>query len=220
MTRGIFITATGTDVGKTYVSALIIKKLKEQNINCGYYKPAMSGIEDGKLSDVEYVFKIASLEGNPFDYVSYSFKEALSPHLASKRQNVSIELDKIKSDFEKIKSQYDYVLVEGAGGITCPFNLDDKKLLLPEVIKSLGLDIIIVADAKLGTINSTLLTVEYARNHGINIQGIILNNYDENDFMQVDNKNQIEKLTRIKVIAEAAHNINEIEDLRKYFKEI
>lgn len=205
MTKGIFITATGTDVGKTYVSALICKKL-----NCGYYKPAMSGIEDGKLSDVEYVFKVANLKGNPFDYVSYAFQEALSPHLAAKRQNVSIKLDKIKSDFEKVKTQYDYVLVEGAGGITCPFNLDDKELLLPDVIKALGLDVIIVADAKLGTINSTLLTVEYAKNHGIKVRGIILNNYDETDFMQVDNKTQIENLTGIKVIATVEHNAKEI----------
>lgn len=202
MTKGIFITATGTDVGKTYVSALILKKLKELSLNCGYYKPAMSGIEVGKLSDVEYVFKVAELDGNPMDFVSYPFVEALSPHLASKRAGVSIELSKIKSDFDKIKTNYDYILVEGAGGIICPFNMDEgKEILLPDVIKSLGLDVIIVADAKLGTINSTVLTVEYARQKGINIQGIVLNNYDENDFMQVDNKEKIEKLTGVKVVA-------------------
>ncbi len=215
MTKGIFITATGTDIGKTYVSALICKKL-----NCGYYKPAMSGIEDGKFSDVEYVFKIADLKGKPFDNVSYAFREALSPHLAAKRQNISIKLDKIKSDFDRIKSQHDYILVEGAGGITCPFNLDDEKLLLPDVIKALGLDVIIVADAKLGTINSTILTVEYAKNYGINVKGIILNNYDKTDFMQADNKKQIEKLTGVKVVASVEHNAKEIEDLREYFKEI
>ena len=218
MTKGIFITATGTDIGKTYVSALIVKSLKD--FNCGYYKPAMSGIEEGRLSDVEYVFKVANLKGNPMNYVSYPFKEALSPHLASIRAGVSIKSDKIKSDFERIKSEYDYLLVEGAGGITCPFNLNDEKILLPDIIKLLGMDIIIVADAALGTINSTLLTVEYAKNHNINIQGIILNNYDENDFMQVDNKNRIEELTEVKVIALVEKDAKDIRDLREFFKEI
>ena len=211
MTKGIFITATGTDVGKTYVSALILKKLKESGVNCGYYKPAMSGIEEGKLSDVEYVFKTAGLEGNPMDFVSYPFKEALSPHLASKRAGVSIELSKIRADFDRIKNNFEFILVEGAGGIICPFNMNDgKEILLPDVIKALGLDIIIVADAKLGTINSTVLTVEYARQRSINIQGIILNNYDENDFMQVDNKEKIEKLTGINVIATVKKDDKEI----------
>ena len=82
------------------------------------------------------------------------------------------------------------MVVEGAGGIVCPFGDD---LVLPVVIKALGLDIIIVASASLGTINSTVLTVEYAKSHGINVKGIILNNYDETDFMQVDNKKMVEK---------------------------
>lgn len=223
MARGIFITATGTDVGKTYVSALIIKKMRELNCNCGYFKPAMSGIEEGKLSDAEYVFKISGLNGNPMDYVSYPFVEALSPHLASKRLGVSINIDKIKNDFEKIKQNYDYLLVEGAGGIICPFNLNKgEELLLPEVIKSLGMDIIIVADAALGTINSTVLTVEYAKKCNINIKGIILNNFDETDFMQIDNKNQIENLTGIPVIAKVKNGDMEIfiDNIEDIFEEI
>lgn len=221
MTKGIFITATGTDVGKTYVSALILKKMRGLGLNCGYYKPAMSGIEDGKLSDVEYVFKIAGLEGNPMDFVSYPFKEALSPHLASERTDEEIKISKIKSDFQKVCEKYDYILVEGAGGIICPFNLrEGQELLLPDVIKTLGLDVIIIADAKLGAINSTVLTVEYAKRYGINISGIILNNYDKTDFMQVDNKKQMEKLTGIQVIATVKKDDKEILNIERLFKEI
>lgn len=222
MTKGIFITATGTEIGKTYISALIVKKMRELKFNCGYYKPAMSGIEDSKLSDVEYVFKIAKINGNPMDFVSYPFKEAVSPHLAAERQGISIKLDKIKSDFEEISKKYDYLLVEGAGGITCPFNLKDKQLLLPDVIKALKLDIVIIADAALGTINSTILTFEYAKQKNINIKGIILNNFEENNFMQIDNKNQIEKLTGIKVIATVKSNDKDIkiENIENLFEEI
>lgn len=196
MTKGIFITATGTDVGKTYVSALIVKKMREIGFNCGYYKPALSG--DVYPNDCEYVLKMAKIVDNAANFVSYKFKPAVSPHLASQMENNPIKLEKIIEDFNRIQNNYDCVLVEGAGGIVCPFG---KNLLLPDVIKALGLDIIIVASASLGTINSTVLTVEYARQKGINVKGIILNNYDENDFMQVDNKKMVEKLTGLKVLA-------------------
>lgn len=206
MTKGIFITATGTDVGKTYVSALIVKILRQKGINCGYYKPALSG--DIYPNDCEYVLKTAGIENG--DYVSYKFKPAVSPHLAAQMSNKSIKLDKIKKDFKRIQKNFDFMVVEGAGGIVCPFGED---LLLPDVIKGLGLDIIIVASASLGTINSTVLTVEYAQNHGINIKGIILNNYDETDFMQVDNKKMVEKLTGIKVLSTVKTGDKEINNI-------
>ncbi len=210
MAKGIFITATGTDVGKTYISALIVKSMRETGLNCGYYKPALSGAEvasDGKIipGDAAYVLKTAGINEDPENFVSYIYKPAVSPHLASEMENNPIKLEKIKSDFERIKKEFDYLLVEGAGGIVCPFNIEEG-ILLPDVIKALNLDTLLVADAGLGTINSTVLTAEYAKYHGINIKGIILNKFDENSLMQSDNKIQIEKLTGIKVVAEVKEN--------------
>lgn len=224
MSKGIFITATGTDVGKTYVSALIVKKMRDLGFNCGYYKPVLSGakVVNNKmiLGDCQYVFDIANIKENPNDFVSYAFELAVSPHLASEIAKNPIELEKIKNDFNIIKSEYEYLVVEGAGGIVCPFNLGEEKILLPDVIKALNLDIVIIASASLGTINSTVLTVEYAKQIGINIKGIILNNFDEKDFMQVDNKKQVENLTGVKVIATIKENDKEIEDISSIFKEI
>ena len=81
MTKGIFVTATGTDVGKTYVSALIVKKMRDLGYNCGYFKPALSGAyeKDGELipGDCEYVLKTSGIEGNPSDFASYIFKTAV-----------------------------------------------------------------------------------------------------------------------------------------------
>lgn len=225
MTKGIFITATGTDVGKTYASALIVKSMRKMNINCGYYKPALSGAEilGDKIipGDCAYVFKESGIDKNPMDYVSYVFKPAVSPHLAAEKENNPIKLEKIKNDFYRIKSEYDYLLVEGAGGIICPFNIEDN-LILPDVIKALDLDIIIVASAELGTINSTVLTIEYARQKGISVKGVILNKYNSNSEMQRDNLRQIEHLTGVKVIATVKEN-DEYIDLEKIiptFKEI
>ena len=168
MTKGIFITATGTDVGKTYVSALLLKYLLKSGLNAGYYKPVLSGAiqNNGKIipGDCEFVLKFSGLNLPPLNYVSYIYKEPLSPHLAAQIENNPVELSKIVSDFSNIKKQFDYIIVEGAGGIVCPFRLDNQKIMLPDVIKALGLDIIIVASAALGTINSTFLTVEYAKN--------------------------------------------------------
>ena len=224
MTKAIFVTATGTDVGKTYISALIVKKMRELGYNCGYFKPALSGAEiiNGKLvpGDCAYVLKTAKINAEPMNYVSYVFKTAVSPHLASEIEKNPINIEKIKSDFERIKKEYDFVVVEGAGGIICPFNLKEQKLMLPDVIKSLGLDILIVASASLGTINSTVLTAEYAKQHNINVKGIILNNYDETDFMQIDNKKQVEALTDVKVVATVKKEDKEIDDLSELFVEV
>lgn len=224
MTKCIFITATGTDVGKTYISALLVKKLRDLGYNCGYFKPALSGAEvrNGKLipGDCDYVLKTAGIDANPMDYVSYVFKLAVSPHLASEIEKNPIKIEKIKADFERIKKNYDYLVVEGAGGIVCPFNLSENKLMLPDVIKGLDLDILVVASASLGTINSTVLTTEYANQQGIKIKGIILNNYNENDFMQRDNKKQVENLTGVEVVATVEQNATTISDLSRLFKEV
>lgn len=224
MTKAIFITATGTDVGKTYISALIVKKLREIGYNCGYFKPTLSGAEiiNGELipGDCKFVIDTAGIDAKPLDCVSFVYKTAVSPHLASQIENNPIKLEKIKNDFDRIKSQYDYIVVEGAGGIVCPFNLGKQKLMLPDVIKALGLDILVVASGELGTINSTVLTTEYAKNQGINVKGIIINNYNENDFMQKDNKIQVENLTGIKVVATVQKNEKDIADLSMLFKEV
>lgn len=226
--KSIFVTATGTDIGKTYISALLVKKLRDSGFNCGYYKPALSGAikqPDGSLlpGDCDFVVKTAGLDVNPEDCVTYCFEEAVSPHLAAERLGVKIEKSKIKSEFEQRKKNYDYLVVEGAGGITCPFNMKEEILLLPDIIKALGLNVVIVADGGLGTINSVLLTVEYAKQLGINIKGLILNNFKEDNFMHLDNKKQIERLTGINVIATVKKGDDDlnisINDLLKIWEE-
>lgn len=222
MSKNIFITATGTDIGKTYISALIVKKMREAGFNCGYYKPVLSGVEisDGKLikSDCNYVIETAKIPTSADDCVTYRWEEAVSPHLAAQRAGERICINKILEDYQKASHKYDYLLVEGAGGITCPLILSDKeKYLLKDLIKELGTNILIAADAGLGTINSILLTVEYAKANGIKIEGIILNNYEPGNFMHQDNLKQVEYLTGIKVIATVEKGQKDITLLEKFF---
>ena len=206
MSKNIFITATGTDIGKTYVSALIVKEMRNSGYNCGYFKPVLSGVEEsgGKLtsSDCNYVVDTAKIPCTADDCVTYRWKEAVSPHLAAQRAGMKIDISKIRQKFEKLTKDYDYLLIEGAGGITCPLRLENgEKYLLKDLIKELDTSIIIVADGGLGTINSTLLTVEYARANNIPIAGIILNNFNPVNFMHQDNLKQVEYLTGVKVVA-------------------
>ena len=222
MAKKVFITATGTDIGKTYVSALIVKEMRKQNFNCGYFKPVLSGVEiiDNKLvkSDCNYVVDIASINENPENTVSYYWEEAISPHLASLRAKETINPSKILADLQVLDKKYDYMLIEGAGGITCPLiSNENQQYLLKDLIKDLDCSVIIIADGGLGTINSTLLTIDYAKNHNIKIQGVILNNYDAQNFMHQDNLKQIEILTKEKVIATVAKNQTKIDLLEQYF---
>lgn len=223
MSKNLFVTATGTDIGKTYVSALIVKKMREAGLNCGYYKPVLSGVaeENGHLteSDCNYAVSTAKIPTTADDCVTYWWKEAVSPHLASERAGQVIDTSKILTDFNKKTKEYDYLLIEGAGGITCPLRLQNgEKYLLKDLIKELDTNILIVADGGLGTINSVLLTVEYARQNGIGIEGIILNNYNSDSFMHQDNLKQVEFLTGIKVLDTVQKNQQEIKLLKENFK--
>lgn len=219
MAKSLFVTATGTDIGKTYVSGLIVKKMREYGLNCGYFKPVLSGAvrdEFGELvpGDCKFVVDLAGLGCKPMECLSYCFEEAVSPHLAAKRTNVEISDLKIEKDYENLSKNYDYMLIEGAGGITCPLRDAVQKsdlFLLSDLVKQMNKDVLLVADGGLGTINSVLTSVEYIRSCGITICGIILNNFDKNNFMHRDNLYMVEKITGINVIATVAKGDNDID---------
>lgn len=216
MSKGIFITATGTDIGKTFVTGLVVKKLRDAGLNAGYYKAALSGAElqpDGSWlpGDAAYVAKIANIPEQPENLVSYIYKEAVSPHLAALREGNPVDLDKVAADFQAACAKYDYVTVEGSGGIICPIRWDEQKILLEDIIKKLGLGTLVVSNAALGSINASVLTVYYLQQHGIPVRGIILNNYDGSDFMQADNKKMMEAITGVPVLAEVKANDKELD---------
>ena len=224
MSKGIFITATGTDIGKTYVTALILKKLTDNGINAGYYKAALSGADNIEVSDAGYVHKAANLKQDKDTLLSYLYKNAVSPHLAAQLEGNPVELAKVISDFNKVQENHDYIAVEGSGGVICPIRYDDTAtIFLEDIVKLLGLSTIIIADAGLGTINSVVLTVEWLKSHGISIGGIILNNY-ASDIMQDDNVNMIELITKVNIIAKVAPNDTDLNmdicKITELFKEI
>lgn len=201
MSKALFITATGTDVGKTYVTALIVKKLRESGINAGYYKAALSGAESIADSDAGYVNKTAGINQPENTLLSYMYKTAVSPHLAAKIEGNPVTLEKIKADFSKAAKSYDFVTVEGAGGIVCPIRYDETAhIFLEDIIKTLDLGTVIIADAGLGTINAVVTTAEYIKSRNIDIKGVILNNWT-GGIMQEDNAKMITDITGLEVLA-------------------
>lgn len=212
--KGVFITGTGTDVGKTFVTALLVKKFRDSGIDAFYYKAALSGAslnpDPGVVSDEQYVKTIASLPETHETLVSYVYQEAVSPHLAARKEGNPLELSKVVSDYQLLKSKHDFIFVEGSGGIVCPIRYDNQKIFLEDIIKALGLEIILVSNALLGSINATVLTVEYARSKGIGILGIILNQYQGSE-MEQDNYKMIQEITGVSILATVPFNAKEIE---------
>jgi len=212
--KGVFITGTGTDVGKTFVTALLVKKFRDSGIDAFYYKAALSGTslnpDPGVVSDEQYVKTIASLPETHETLVSYVYQEAVSPHLAARKEGNPLELSKVVSDYQLLKSKHDFIFVEGSGGIVCPIRYDNQKIFLEDIIKVLGLEIILVSNALLGSINATVLTVEYARSKGIGIRGIILNQY-QGSAMEQDNYKMIQEITGVPILATVPLNAKKID---------
>ena len=124
MAKKLFITGTGTDIGKTYVTGLILKKLQESGRRVAYYKAAMSGNErdaDGHLipGDALHVKTVSGITQPLKTMCPYVYEAAVSPHLASRLEGDPVQMDVVKEGFEKVCEAYDYVTVEGSGGIVC-----------------------------------------------------------------------------------------------------
>ncbi|WP_163439299.1 dethiobiotin synthase [Fibrobacter succinogenes] len=207
MNKGYFVTATGTDVGKTFVTALLVKKWRDSGIDAGYYKAALSGAElrDGKwiAGDADYVKNIANLPDSQELLVSYVYKEAVSPHLAARKEGNPVELTKVKADFEAACARHEFIFAEGSGGIICPIRYDDQKVFLEDIIKTVKFPILVVTTAALGSINACVLTVEYARSRGLDIRGLIVNRYGSsgNLEMEDDNIRMMQDLTGLEILA-------------------
>ena len=198
MSKGLFITATGTDVGKTYATALLVKKLVQAGLKAGYYKAALSGAEyrDGVLvpGDADYVQQVAQTGQSYAEMVSYIYENAVSPHLA--------ELPRVQSDFAAVCQKFDYVTMEGSGGIACPIRYDtEQQLMLTDIIQALHLPALVVADAGLGTINAVVTTCAYMQSLAIPIAGVLLNNFVAGDRLHEDNRLMVERLAKVPVVA-------------------
>ena len=201
MGKGLFITGTDTDVGKTYVTALLVKTLRKAGFDVGYYKAAISGAPTVAESDAGFVNRFAGINEPEDMILSYLYQNAVSPHLAARIEGNPVEKEVILKAWERVTKAYPYVTMEGSGGIMCPIRHDEKAVYyLEDIIQWLHLPVLVVANAGLGTINHVVTTCEYIKNRHIPVKGILLNHW-KGGIMEEDNVKMIEEITGVKVLA-------------------
>ena len=178
--RGIFVTGTDTGVGKTIVAAALARLLRMNGVSVGVMKPVTSGCRDenGRLvsDDALLLARAAGIEVSD-DVAPYCLREALAPAEAAKIDGVRIEFSAIKAAFLRLSSIYEYVIVEGAGGLMVPLS---GGLLVADLARELDLPLLVVARPGLGTINHTVLTCFAAQQLGLQVAGVIINGMPEN----------------------------------------
>ncbi|MDQ0417288.1 dethiobiotin synthetase [Croceifilum oryzae] len=179
MSRGIFITATGTGIGKTVITAGLALALQDYGFDVGIMKPVQSGHEiDSPESDGMILKELVGITESIETVVTYSFPEPVAPQLAAEIAETEIDRMRILQHLEERKAKHDVVLVEGAGGLMVPIR---NGYSVADLAKEIGWPLLIVANPLLGTVNHTVLTTLVARHMGLHPMGVILNGLRETD---------------------------------------
>lgn len=199
--KGIFVTGTDTGVGKSIVTGLLAKYLREKSYKVITQKWVQTGSRSS--ADINLHLKIMGVsKGFIKDHLDcvcpYIFKLPASPHLAAKAQKRQINIAKIKKSFKLLSSKFDFVIVEGIGGALVPVN---EKHFVIDIARELCLPVLVVAQNKLGVINHTLLTIEVLKSRKMKILGILFNSCKgQNKLVLKDNPDIIGKITKQKIL--------------------
>lgn len=180
MADGIFITGTDTGVGKTVVAAALAFLLRQRGVRVGVMKPVTSGCIEkvGRLvsEDAELLAAGAGIAVSD-EVAPYLLREPVAPSAAAEKEGVRIEFSRILAAYHRLADQYDFVIVEGAGGLMVPLA---GGLLVADLVKLLALPLLVVARPGLGTVNHTLLTCFAARQLELQVRGVVVNGFPEN----------------------------------------
>jgi dethiobiotin synthetase len=169
--RGLFITGTDTGVGKTLVGAGLVASLRNSGMDIGVMKPIETGFSL-RTSDAVFLKKIAGVKDSLDSICPYRLKHPLSPFTAAKIEKVSIRFERIARAYEGLLQNHQALLLEGAGGLLVPIT---REKMMADLALYLKLPVLIISRTGLGTINHTLLSVEVARQRGVEVAGVIFN---------------------------------------------
>jgi dethiobiotin synthetase len=176
MGKGVFVTGTDTDVGKTIVTAGLASLLINDGFDIGVMKPIETGCpkRKGRLFPRDAVFlRAASGSKDRLSLINpYRFSKPLAPLIAAAIDHKEIKMGKISLAYEKLKKKHDVTFVEGAGGLLVPLT---PRLTNLDLILKLALPLLVVVSSKLGAVNHALLTVNWARKNGIKVIGFVIN---------------------------------------------
>jgi len=190
MLKGLFIAGTGTGVGKTHAAAFLLSFLKNSKAKVLYYKP----IQCGKPSDAAFVKKAAK---HKYTASTYNLKTPSSPHFAFAKEKTKFNKNKIKSFLARAKKEYDFIIMEGAGGLRVPIT---QNFDMADLAKLSGFPVLLVASPELGTINHTLLSIDCLKSKNIPIKGFMFGwakDIDLNSDIVANSAETIEKISKV-----------------------
>ncbi|HUY91658.1 MAG TPA: dethiobiotin synthase [Pirellulales bacterium] len=176
--RGLFVTGTGTEVGKTFVAAAIAKALAAAGRRVGVYKPAASGcrLVEGRLQsdDAIALWEAAGRPGELEQVCPQRFAAPLAPHLAARAEGREIDAKLLRSGLDAWTASSEIVVVEGAGGLLSPLSDDEY---VADLAADFGFPLIVVAANVLGTIHQMLATLVVAETFPtpLDVAGVVLN---------------------------------------------
>jgi len=203
--KPLFITATDTDIGKTYVCAGLAHLLKKLDIDVGIMKPFACGVKQKtgfSSNDLTILSKAAMVSDAEELLNPFFFPIPASPYTAAKNLGVKIDIDYLMKCFRKLDKIHDVMLVEGIGGIMTPI-LKDYAII--DLIKDLEANTIIVTSSKIGTINHTIMTCDMCKNMKIPVKGLIINNFDSTGYPVSDLERDLNALTDLPVLCSLPH---------------
>jgi len=180
MTLGLFVTGTDTSVGKTRVTAALVRALRATGVRALGMKPIASGsvMKDGRWrnDDADALIEAASGAMPAYDDVNpYALPEPIAPELAAREAGVAISLDRIRAHYQALAADAEVVLVEGVGGWAVPLAPD---LMQADLARWLGLPVLLVVGMRLGCQNHALLSARAIRDDGLELAGWIANRVD------------------------------------------
>jgi len=211
MTGGLFITGTGTGVGKTYVAALIARTLRAAGKRVGVYKPVASGCDtrEGRLvsPDAMALWEAAGRPGTLDAVCPQMFAAPLAPHLAARAEGRRVDAGLLRQGMEFWRASSDIVIVEGAGGLMSPLSDDDYNA---DLAAAFGYPLVVVSANELGTINATLQTLITAKaiRRGLDVAGVVLNSprRRNDDISIASNADELDRRCATPLLAVVAHD--------------
>jgi dethiobiotin synthetase len=168
---GVFVTGTGTEVGKTVVAAAIARTLAAESKRVAVFKPAVTGLDDGVETDHALLHRASGSNQSDEEIAPYRYGPPASPHLAAKLAGEKIDPERLRQVAAAAAEGADAIVCEGVGGLLVPLS---PSYLVRNLAADLGYPLVVVASPGLGTINHTLLTLEAARAAGLEVAAIVL----------------------------------------------
>jgi dethiobiotin synthetase len=195
--RGVFVTGTGTEVGKTVVAAAIARTQLADGRSVAVFKPAVTGLAEDGEPDHELLRRAAASSQSDDQIAPYRYDVAASPHLAAELAGERIEPPRLLRAAQRAGGSAEFLVCEGVGGLMVPLALG---YLVRDLARELGLPLVVAAAPGLGTINHTLLTLEAARSAGLGIASVVLTPWPaEPDSVQRSNRRTLESLGGVPV---------------------